>query len=99
MSQQRFADMSAEAFDALIDGHIERTAAGADAMPADMFFDVLVERLATEVTATVTLDVDVAGDQLVLTPDRDSGDIVVQGNAILIGGRRIVLQLARKDEG
>lgn len=98
MNQQRLSDMSEEAFDTLIEGHIERTAAGAGDMPADAFFDVLLERIAASATTTVRLNVDVAGDQLVLTPDRDSSDIVVQGNAILIGGRRIVLQLARKDE-
>ena len=37
MSQQRFTDMSETEFDALINSHIERTAAGADEMPAEIF--------------------------------------------------------------
>jgi hypothetical protein len=43
MSQQRFADMSETEFDALIEGHIERTATGAGELLADVFLDVLLE--------------------------------------------------------
>ncbi len=95
MSQQRFADMSEAEFDALIDGHIERTAAGESELPVDVFLDVLLERIAARTSATLTLNIDVADDQLVITPDRDSAEVVVQGNEVLIGGHRLVLQLAR----
>ena len=96
MNQQRFSEMSEAEFDALIEGHIERTAAGAGEMPADIFVDVLLERIATRTNATVTLEIDVDDDGLVITPDRDSADIVVQGNEVLIGGHRLVLQLSRR---
>jgi hypothetical protein len=32
---------------------------------------------------------------LVITPDRDSAEVVVQSNEVLIGGHRLILQLAR----
>jgi hypothetical protein len=94
MSQQRFSDMSEAEFDALIEGHIERTAAGESEMPADVFFDVLLERIATRAGATLMLKID-TDDQLVITPERDSAEVVVQGNEVLIGGHRLVLQLVR----
>jgi hypothetical protein len=96
MSQQRFADMSETEFDALIEGHIERTATGAGEMPADIFLDILLERIAAQTNATLTLNIDVTDDQLVITPDRDSAEVVVHGNEVLIGGHRLVLQLARR---
>jgi hypothetical protein len=96
MNQQRFSEMSEAEFDALIEGHIERTAASHGEMPADIFVDVLLERIATRTSATVTLEIDVEDDSLVITPDRDSADIVVQGNEVLIGGHRLVLQLSRR---
>ena len=95
MNQQRFADMSEAEFDALIDSHIERTAAGTGEMPAEVFLDVLLERIAARTRATLTLNIDVTNDQLVIRPDRDSAEVVVQGNEILIGGHRLVLQLER----
>ena len=95
MSQQRFADMSEAEFNALIDSHIERTAGGTGEMPAEVFLDVLLERIAARTSATLTLNIDVTNDQLVITPDRDSAEVVVQGNEILIGGHRLVLQLER----
>jgi hypothetical protein len=95
MSPQRFVDMNETEFDALINDHIERTAAGASEMPADVFLDVLLERIAARTSATLTLNIDVTDDQLVITPDRDSAEVVVHGNEVLIGGHRLVLQLAR----
>jgi hypothetical protein len=95
MNQHDFADMSEAEFDALIDSHIERTATGADGLPATIFFDLLLERIAAQTNATLTLNIDVTDDQLVITPDRDSAEVIIQGNEVLIGGRRLVLQLAR----
>jgi hypothetical protein len=88
--------MSESEFDALINDHIERTAAGAGEIPADVFLDVLLERIAARTSATLALNIDVTGDQLVITPDRDSAEVVVQGNDVLIGGHRLVLQVARR---
>lgn len=96
MNQQRCSEMSEAEFDALIEGHIERTAAGEGEMPADVFFDVLLERIATRAGATLMLKIDVTDDLLVITPDRDSAEVVVQRNEVLIGGHRPVLQLARR---
>jgi hypothetical protein len=95
MSQHHFADMSEAEFDALIDSHIERTAAGLDEVPANVFLDLLLERIAARANTTLTLNIDVTDDQLVITPDRDSAEIIIQGNEVFIGGRRLVLQLAR----
>jgi hypothetical protein len=96
MSQQPIADMSEAEFDALIDSHIERTAAGASELSPNIFVDLLLERIAARTSATLTLNIDVTDDHLVIIPDRDSAEIVVQGNEVLIGGRRLILQLARR---
>jgi hypothetical protein len=96
MSQQRFSEMSEAEFDALIEGHIERTAASYGEMPADVFIDVLLERIAAKTSTTVMLELDVTDDRLVITPDRDSADIVVQGNEVLIAGHRLVLKLSHR---
>jgi hypothetical protein len=98
MSQQRFADMSDAEFDALIEGHIERSAAGSGELPPDLFVDLLLERIAARAGTTLTLAIEVTGDQVVITPDRDSADVVVQGNEVLIGGHRLVLQPARRSK-
>jgi hypothetical protein len=95
MNQHHFADMNEAEFDALIDSHIERTAAGSGEMPANVFLDLLLERIAAQTSTTLTLNIDVTDDQLVITPDRDSAEVIIQGNEVLIGGRRLVLQLAR----
>jgi hypothetical protein len=96
MSQQRFSDMSEAEFDSLIEGHIERTAASYGEMPADVFIDVLLERIAAKTRTTLMLEIDVTDDRLVITPDRDSADVVVQGNEVLIGGHRLVLKLSHR---
>ena len=95
MSQERLSEMSEAAFDALLDAHIERTAAGETELPADVFVDVLLERIAAGTVAPVRLTIDVSGDQPVITPDPESTDVVVQGNEVLVGGRRLVLQIDR----
>jgi hypothetical protein len=94
MSQQTFAEMSDAEFDALIDGYIEREAAGYGEMPADIFFDLLLERSAAKARQPLNLEVTVVDDQLVITPDRETGDVIVRGNEILVGERRLVFQLA-----
>jgi len=58
MSQRRLSTMSEAAFDALVDGHIERAAAGSTDMPADAFVDVLLERIAAKSGTTITLTED-----------------------------------------
>ena len=40
-SDPRLSDLSDAEFDALIEGHIERTASGAGDLPADVFIDLL----------------------------------------------------------
>ena len=95
MSERRLSVISDAEFDALIEGHIEQTAAGHGELPVDVFVDLLFERLAANSRTPVTLSIDMRGDQLVITPDRESADVVVQGNEVLIGGRRLVLRLAQ----
>ena len=93
-SDQRLSELSDAEFDALIEGHIERTAAGYGELPADVFIDLLVERAVAQSARPVTLSIVVRGDQLEITPDREGTDVLVQGNEVLIGGRRLVLRLA-----
>jgi hypothetical protein len=95
--QERFADMNEEEFTNLIDGYIERTATGYGEIPVEIFLDLLIERMAAKVDETLNLSVDIQGDELVITPDRETGDIVVRGNEILIGKRRLVLQLSGQE--
>jgi hypothetical protein len=93
-NDQRLSELSDTEFDALIEGHIERTAGGYGELPADVFFDLLIERAAAHAAVPVTLSITVRGDHLEITPERESPDIVVQGNEVLIGGRRLVLLLS-----
>jgi hypothetical protein len=94
MSQQTFAKMSDVEFHALIDGYIEREAAGYGEMPADIFLDLLLERSAAKARQPLNLEITVVDDHLVITPDRETGDVIVRGNEILVGECRLVLQLA-----
>jgi hypothetical protein len=55
MTKKRFDEMSEAEFDDLIDGYIERTATGYGEMPADIFLDLLTERMADKVSETVNL--------------------------------------------
>lgn len=90
---QRLSELSDAALDALIDGHIERTAAGQGELPADVFVDLLVERAMAQRARPVTLSIAAHGNQLEITPDPEGPDVVVQGNEVLIGGHRLVLRL------
>ena len=58
MTKKRFDEMSEAEFDGLIDGYIERTATGYGEMPADIFLDLLTERMADKVSETVNLSID-----------------------------------------
>jgi hypothetical protein len=60
-----------------------------DELPPDVFVALLLEPIAAKPDTTLTLATDVKGDQLVKSPDRDSPDVVVQGNELLIGGHRV----------
>ena len=64
-----------------------------------MFIDLLYERMAMEAGTPVTLVIDVHGDHLEITPEREGTGVVVQGNEVLIGGRRLVLRLAGPASG
>lgn len=94
MSPQTFAEMSEAEFDALIDGYIDREAAGYGEMPAEIFLDLLLERSAAKARQSLNLEVAVVDDHLIITPDRETGDVIVCGNEILVGGHRLVFQLA-----
>ena len=94
MSPQTFAEMSEAEFDTLIDNCIEREAVGYGEMPAEIFFDLLLERSAAKARQPLHLEVTVVDDHLVITPDRETGDVIVRGNGVLVGERRLVFQLA-----
>jgi hypothetical protein len=86
--------MSEAEFDSLIDDHIEREAAGYGEMPAEIFFDLLLERGAAKARQPLNLEVTVVDDHLILTPDREASDVLVRGNEVLVGEHRLVFQLA-----
>jgi hypothetical protein len=92
MRDHCLADLHEADFDAMIEAHIERTADGAAELPASVFVGVLFERLAAD-AAPITLAIHVHDDQLVITADNPGADVIVQGNEVLIGGRRLVLRL------
>jgi len=94
MGSKQFAEMEEAEFDALIDGYIERTARSYDEVPVEVYFDLLAERMEEQVEETVTLSINVSKDDLVIHSDRELGDILIQGNEIVIGKHRFVLQLA-----
>jgi len=94
MSPQTFAEMSEAEFDTLLDDYIEREAASYGEVPAEIFFDLLLERSAAKTRQPLHLEVTVVDDHLVITPDREMGDVIVRGNEVLVGERRLVFQLA-----
>jgi hypothetical protein len=98
MTEKPFGKMSEAEFDALVDGFIERTATGYGEMPAEHFLELLTERIAAKTDETVHLSIDVVGDDddLLITPDRELSDIVIRGNEIWVGNRKLVLKLAER---
>lgn len=94
MSQQTFAQMNATEFVALIDRYIDREAGRFGEMPAETFFDLLLERAEAKARETLNLAIAVHYNRLVITPDREAGDVIISGNEILVGGRRLVFQMA-----
>lgn len=98
MSEGRLSQISEDEFDALIEGHIGRAAAGHDEIPADVFIDLLFERMAAKADVPIMLSIDVRGDQLMITPDQEGTDVLVKGNEVFVGGRRLVLRLAQQTD-
>ncbi|PKO20208.1 MAG: hypothetical protein CVU38_21340 [Chloroflexi bacterium HGW-Chloroflexi-1] len=94
MSTKALTEMSQPEFDALIDGYIERESKSYGEMPAEIFFDLLLERIEKKAKRAVNVKVVVTGNRLTLVPDHKSDDIVVRNNEVLVGERRLVFQLA-----
>jgi hypothetical protein len=91
---KRFSEMNEQQFEKIIDNYIDRAAAGQVDVPADVFFDLLAQRLSQQVDETVTLLVDIENNDLTLRPDREFADVVIRGNEIIIGHHRFILQLS-----
>ena len=89
---KRFSEMSQAEFDDLVAGYIDRMASGYGEMPAENFLDLLAERIAIKADKTVNLSLEIVGDKLVITPDREVAGGVVRGNEILAGRYRLVLK-------
>ena len=89
--------MNEQQFEHLIDDYITRTSTTYGEMPSEFFLDLLFERINTQVDETLILSINIEDDDLVIQPDQDMGDIVIRGNEILIGNRRLVLQLADQE--
>jgi hypothetical protein len=52
---------------------------------------VWLDRLASQASTTTTLEVAISGGQVSLTPAGETEQVLVRGNEIIIGKRRIVL--------
>ncbi len=91
MTAQRLSDLRDDDFDALLEQHIDRVAAGASDPPLADALAIWLDRLASQVQTTITLDVAIHGDQVALTPASATDQVVVRGNEIIVGGHRIVL--------
>lgn len=89
---KRFSEMSQAEFDDLVEDAIDRMASGYGEMPAEIFLDLLAERVATKTDETVNLSLEIIGEKLVITPDREVAGVVVRGNEIVAGRYRLVLR-------
>jgi hypothetical protein len=92
MKPKRLVEMNNDAFDALIEQHIDRVAAGRSDPPFEDALAVWLERLAHQMPTTTTVKVAMRGGQIVLTPAGETDQVLVHGNEIIIGTHRIVLQ-------
>ena len=92
MKPQRLADLRDDEFDALIEQHIERVASGASDPPIEDALAVWLDRLATQTTSTITVEVAISGDRVSLKLAGETDQVLVRGNEIIIGKHRIVLQ-------
>jgi hypothetical protein len=98
MTGKRFEELRETEFETLIDGYIERTASGYGEIPVEHFLTLLTERIAAKTEETVNLSIDVSDDDhLRITPDREWSDIVIRGNEIWVGNRKLVLKLTERD--
>ena len=59
MSERPITTMDFEEFQLLVDAFIERSSQGFDEMPASVFFELLFEHLAKDMTETGELDSDI----------------------------------------
>ncbi|MCI0395975.1 MAG: hypothetical protein L0332_27020 [Chloroflexi bacterium] len=89
---KRSGEMSQAEFDDLVEGAIDRMATRYGEIPAGIFLDLLAERIATKADETINLSLEIVGDKLVITPDREVAGVVVRGNKILAGRYRLVLK-------
>lgn len=92
MTPQRLAALRDDEFDALIEQHIDRVATGASDPPIEDAFALWLDRLASQVSTTTTLEVTISGGQVSLTPAGEADQVLVRGNEIIIGKHRIILQ-------
>lgn len=89
---KRFSEMSQVEFDDLVESAIDRMATGNGEMPADIFLDLLAERIATKADETLNLSLEIVGKKLVIKPGREVAGVVVRGNEIVSGRYRLVLK-------
>jgi hypothetical protein len=94
MTEKALTDMNYNEFQSLIEGYIDRSAQERGEMPASSFFELLFDRMAERVTATIELEGEIVGNQLVLRLpiDRETA-VQVQDNEIVVGDQRIVIKL------
>lgn len=94
MVERDLTEMTAEEFDALIDGYIERSSRRDDEVPAEAFLELLFETSVEQVQETIQLRADYVNGalQFDLPTDREA-TIQTRGNQILVGDKLIVVSL------
>lgn len=53
-----------------------------------------LKRTAAQVEDTFKLSISIQDNQVVITPDREASTVVVSGDQILVGGHRLILEIA-----
>ena len=94
MVERDLTEMTAEEFEALIDGYIERSSRRDDEIPAETFLELLFETSVEQVQETIQLTGDIVNGELQfhVPTDREAA-IQTRGNQILVGNKLIVVSL------
>lgn len=94
MTEKELGELSPEDFESLMFDFIEREAATDDMLPDDVFFHLLAEIATRRVVEVIDLEGVIVDDQIVFRqPAGDGPPVVVQGNEILLGRRKIRVML------
>lgn len=94
MVERDLTEMTAEEFEALIDGYIERSSRRDDEVPASLFLQLMFETSVEQVQETIQLTGDIVNGELQFhVPTNREAAIQTRGNQILVGNKLIVVSL------